>query len=140
MSAQLELGIVRKDVLLAHPRREPAEHVVDGDAQPVHTLLATARTGFDGDAFVDLWHGEPRSLGVPAASSKRVLSRVHVIFPRGGVCKGRDDRDAGGVVIARRWTPGAIVHRIGRIGRNDADHHPGEAVVLRNAQRPNDWQ
>ena len=48
MSAQLELGIVRKDVLLAHPRREPTGRVVDGDAQPAHTLLATVRTGFEG--------------------------------------------------------------------------------------------
>src|SRR5438445_42134 len=46
----LEVGVVTQDIDLAHAAGEPAKHVIDGDAQPADTWLASAFPCLDSDS------------------------------------------------------------------------------------------
>lgn len=51
-----EFRKIRKDICSVHARREPAQHVINGDAHVPDARLATTFPGFDGDAWVERFH------------------------------------------------------------------------------------
>ena len=47
-----EFRKIRKDICSAHARREPAQHVINGDAHVPDAGFPPPLSGFDGDALV----------------------------------------------------------------------------------------
>lgn len=80
-----KIGKVAQDVVLAHARREPVEHVIDRDAQAADARLAAALAGLDGDdpAIV---HG--RSVLCRPAGVKRAARRDASGLPALTACAG----------------------------------------------------